>query len=440
MLKSAEWVASVDNIESRIYTHLPSPQVLHRPMSELELKSREKHRKNFQGADFTFVTHEGQFYYVPAWHEYNNFRADSKAVHYAKALFEGGSFMAVRDSENPDIINHGNIILATERNARFRRSWRALGYEVPSEEINQGVFDLAAVLGENVLRGPDGVIARAYIRPYGAVIQEGVGVGSDPNDEIYQGLYIRYMRSYFPGREIKIYEGSGLDVVVFLNQQRLEPIFGKLARNYPLVGDLTKRARQLGAEEALILAPHGFDPETGGIKRIFAQDGDAALTELFEYGHFSDGPGEGIIAVRQNYGKNELWFPPNSVNQLPSTTMAYVCKYLAPHLGFTVVERPFGYHELRQGKIDNVLMVGNAVGVAPIGSIRTIHPDAGRGELEKIEMTITQPAELLRDQFFLEITESIPASDSSLLTRVDFKSREAEKAREILYNAWNTHF
>ncbi|OGK12499.1 hypothetical protein A3C98_01400 [Candidatus Roizmanbacteria bacterium RIFCSPHIGHO2_02_FULL_37_15] len=438
MSGQSEWASSVVNLETRVYAHLPSSNILQRSPTDDEIETREKHRKIFPGADFTIATKEGKLYFVPSWHDLNRIRGDAKGVHYAKAIFEGGSFVPVTERENSTKVTHGNIILARPRNKRYRKSWQALGYDVETEDFNQCIFDLAAVLGENVLKGPDGEIGRAYIRPAGVVITEGTGVGSAADDVIFNSVYIHYFPSYFPGRDERIYHGDGLNVTIFLDQQRLEPIVGKLARNYPLVGDLTRRARELGDEEAVLLAPYGFNPITGGHIRRFAQDGENALIELLLYQYFSDGPGEGLIAVSARNGRRELWYPPEFVNQLPSTTMAYICRYLAPDLGFKVIERPFGFYEIRKGLVDNIIMVGNAVGAAIIGNQRIIHPS--KGEIEVISMPISEPAKLIRDAYADQISERTPPSNPSLLTRVDFNSPQVTRAREILYNAWKLHF
>src|SRR3989344_5482615 len=169
MLKQREWESSVEGLEQRVYVHLPPKEVLQRPLVEEEIEAREVHRKQFPGADFEYVTRYGKPYIVPSWHNWNRIAPHSKGVNYAKGVIDGGSFRAVPDKDNPSRIDHGNIILAGARNERYGNSWLALGYNVPTGEMSQAVYDLAAILGEAVLRNPDGIPSRAYIRPYGVV-------------------------------------------------------------------------------------------------------------------------------------------------------------------------------------------------------------------------------------------------------------------------------
>src|SRR3989338_8438326 len=277
MSGQSEWASSVDSLEQRVYTHLPPSEIFNRPIIDEEVEAREIHREKFQGADFELVTRKGKFYFVPSWHRWNAVAPHSKGVNYAKGVIDGGSFRAAVDPNDPTRIDHGNIVLADARNKRYVSSWRALGYEVAGQEMSQSIYDLCTILGEGVLRDSEEMPTRAYIRPHGVVSEIGTGVGTSDIDEIFHGLYIRNFPSYFPGKEGRIYQSEGLYTTVFLYQQRLEPIPGKLTRNYPLVGDLTKRAKVLSDDEAIILAPHGYDPSSKKIKRVFAQDWDDAL-------------------------------------------------------------------------------------------------------------------------------------------------------------------
>lgn len=429
----AELIHSIDTLPRRVTEHLVPRELIekHRYPTDRDLEEREGYRLDSPGADFCWVRFGGKSYIVPPWSDWNRSSNDSKSGDYARAWFEGGSLRP-----NLRRKDEGNIILHQPKMERFIVSGKALGYTVTSDDVSQAVYDLTTILGSKIMVTSEGVPSRAYIRPRGKVGRNGWGVAAKDNDPIEKGAIAFNWPYYFKDPE-RIYgvDGSGLNTTIFLDQQRASQIKGKISANYPIVGGVSQIAREIyGDDDAIILAPHRYDPATGKRVITLAQEGETALLRLHESADFADGPGEGVIAVKGR----ELWIPPMSVNQLPSTTMAYIAKYLAPALGFTVVEKPFGFYELRGGEIDNVFMVGNAALMAPVGQFRVIHPQ--KGQVELIKRDISQAARELVLQYMAELDGVRDASHESLLTPVYPNSQEAQKAKQILYNHYEPYF
>ena len=428
-----------DKIVERVKEYLPSKEVLlrYKKLNEDDIKLRQQYQLDSPGADLCVTSYSGRLLLVPPWHVLNRTPKDIKGIDYARSVFEGSSFIPQLDKIDPKKIVSGNIVLHGPRMKRLHSSLLALGYDVPTDKIAQAVYDLALILGEKVMRTSAGLPSRAYIRPRGTVGKNGWGVAARANDPVELGAIMFNWAFYFED-PIRIYQGTGLKALIFLDAQRLSPIVGKLSANYPIVGGVGKKAKDMGYDEAILLAPHGYNPKTKKREYVLAQEGKAALKKIEAGQDFADGPGEGIIAVVTKGDKKELWYPPESVNQLKSTTMAYVVEHLAPNIGFKVIEKPFGFYELKKNLIDNVIMVGNAVGLAPVGEIGVVHPTHGMSQ--KIKMPITAATKMLVKQYQSELDGLTKPSHQSLLTPVDIHSEDAIKARSIVYDAFANYY
>lgn len=439
MLNLDRLLGSVDSLNARVFNNLPPYEVRSRRPSEDELALREKVRQKLPEADFVYTSHLGKQYITPAWHTWTQIPSYSKGGQYAKQAFDGSTYMASVSENDAKTITHGNLILYNERVGRFERSIASLGYDGSRHNLAQETYDLATILGEKVLRNPDGTGGRAYVRPYFLVDEIGVGVGSADTDSLYFGLYMANFPSYFKPEETKrIYEGDGLYATIFLDEQRRSPILGKVGANYAFPGNLTKRARALGDDEAIILAPHAYNTHGSEPVRVYSDQSDEALDYMAKYQHWSDGPGEGLIAVKEFPNETVVWIPPKSVNQLDSTTMAFMRNHMLPEMEYTVIEQPFGFHEIDDGLIDSVIMVGNAVGAAPVGKYRVIHPTLGQlGEPKKLK--ICKAAKDIRDGYRGRLKGTIP-TPPFFLTPVYFDTPQANQTREMLYNAFEHYF
>lgn len=442
-MPAKEFASSAESLERRTLLHLPPTEIRDKPLDDDDLQLRAEYRSNLPGCDFVLTTHNGRPYFVPPWHRWFTLPAAAKAIHYAKVDIDGGSGRAVVNKQDPTKIDHANIVLSDRRMDRYKASWKALGYDVPFHEVEQSTFDLMMILGERILRTGEGIPSRAYLRQFGAISTIGVGVAGASTDKIFEGIYMNNMPSYFSEEATKrIYESKdeGLHATVFLEEQRLAPIKGKIAANYALAGGLSKVAREtFNDDEAIILAPHAYDERTGGVIRVFASDGPEALNYMLRFQHFADGPGEGLIAVKKYAnGTVEIWIPPKSVNQLDSTTMAYISHHMAPEMGYQVIERPFGFHEVRNGMVDTVIMVGNAVGAAPVKHYRVVLSEGSL--VDEFSTSVSEEARAIRDEYSNRVEERKIIPGDPLLTHVDIHSPQAQKAREIMYNAWQRHF
>lgn len=435
----SEFRPSPEHIGQRVESYLLPPEVQRRyeHPTEDDLELRRQYRSDSPGADFSVVSYHGALKIVPPWHALNRTPRDIKGIDYARSVFEGSSFIPVTHLQEPTLITHGNLVLHAPRMKRLHESLSALGYDVRTEELSQAVFDLAAILGETVLRTDDGLPSRAYIRPRGTVGKNGWGVAGKPDDPVELGAIMFNWPFYFKDPE-RIYHGDGLKALIFMDKQRHDKIIGKLSGNYPVVGGVSARAKEMGYDEALILAPHGHDPRTGGIEYMRWEQGVETQKRMRRLQHFSDGPGEGIIAVVRKGQRHELWYPPSSVNQLKSTTMAYVVDHLGPELGFEVVERPFGFYDMAHEEM-NIIMVGNAALLAPVGQIGVFQPDTNEPESEPIIMPIMPETRMLAQTYQDQLAGKV-ASHPSLLMAVDLDSSEASQAREMLYGNYGNYF
>ena len=115
------------------------------------------------------------------------------------------------------------------------------------------------------------------------------------------------------------------------------------------------------------------------------------------------------------------------------TTLQYVIDHLAPAMGFKVKEYRFTLKDLRQGNINALLFLGNAVKICPLEEIRVC--DAS-GVIETIKLN---PGNLFSKQiverFLQELSGQAPPSHKSLHTRVEFSPSARAKLDEI-YSDW----
>ena len=234
-----------ERVIDRIHKYLPSPETIeaHPFPSIAQTKLREELRQDLAGADFVMVySHlEEKLVIVPPWHDLNLAPVETPGKDYAQVVFEGMSMEPVVDAEG---IKGANLILFQPRIDRLARSVTTQRFKpsVSIAEFSQGISDLCAVLGEKVLRREDKTPSRAYIRPS---ISRGLGkfgVASSPTQKVDATIVVWNWPFYLPDPE-RVYQGEGLKVALFTDEQRIGKIYGKEARNYVHAGVGTRRVK-----------------------------------------------------------------------------------------------------------------------------------------------------------------------------------------------------
>lgn len=332
-------------------------------------------------------------------------------IDYGAGVFEGSSAEPMLGKNNK--ISGVNVILHRPRLTRFIRSLRARGYNLamPIEKFGQLILDLTAIHGIETLLADDGTVTRAYIRPSAGSGVGPWGVSLPSGYFIDSSVLVFRWGSYFPDAVRIDQEGAR---AVITGVRRTFPIIGKHASNYGAAATDGALARVLKYDELIYLAPYCLKE---GSLDFNLKD----FSQVIHYGVLADGPGEELIAVLKD--GVTLIYPPMRVNRLGGTVLDYIVRYLAPSLGFKVVEQDITLEQLRRGEIVGLAFVGNAVKVTPIGKIDIVKPlvDAPHGEKVEIlfEAKIHPSILKIRDQFLAELSGRQPPAHESLLTPVD---------------------
>lgn len=433
-----ELLVAQESLAERIYSYLPSPEVLRdypRPLI-LERRTREEAEKEIPGADYALVTSRldsSHLVIVPYHHPENALPAENPGEHYSHVAFEGISLVPVV-GPNGELIG-ANIVLFYERMQRMRRSMRALAGGIPTEEFmnrfEEGTLDLSAILCDSVLKDKDGNATRAYSRP--AYVRLGPYSVAPKRDCRFHLSDIEWNWSLYKKREV--YE-QGAIAVVFLDAQRNERIYGKLAGNYIRGGVLTQIVEQdLGGNEVLFLGPYIID---GYDKKQYMnyQDGEEAKSKLLESGMPVDGSGEDVLFEDWN---GNVFYQPMDTNILGGTTREYIIHHLAPKLGINVSERSISFKNMRKKDIVGMAYVGNAVKILLTRRIDIYSSQEPEGDLlETLELTLSPSLMRIQERLGAELFSKIEPSHPSLLTQIDIVG--GRRARRILderiYPAW----
>lgn len=427
----ARGTAIPESLRDRIAGYLPSKELLenYSKPDPLSLERRQIYQKKFPGARYSLVySHlEQRLVMMPPEHPLNAIAMQIHAADYGTGIFEGSSMEPVSNGRN---IIGANIILHEPRINRLKKSLQGRLFDLPEEVevFSQAIIDLAAVLGESVLRDKDGNPSRAYIRPEARPGLGGLGVSLKTGHQIDSAAIIFNWPVYFSNPE-RVYHGSGLVVGAF-SEQRLFKIFGKHASNYGDAGRVGSMARGLsGVDEALYFGPYLIDSHTGEKKYINAQASPEAAAQLLKNGVLADGPGEEVFAISKD---GKIIYPPMDVNRLGGTTLKYIVEHMALGLGITVEEKPFSLENIRQGEIESLIFAGNAARVAPIGEVKVF--DENGSQKETLKLVISETVQRLVEEYEAEVTGMTEPSDKSLLLPVDLES--GADARAILDKAY----
>lgn len=423
-----ERFVSQEALSERIGRYLPSREFLLQylyPRAD-EIEKRNKFRKRFPGADYVTVYYhkEGHNVMIPPWHPLNSIPRQIPGIDYGQAVFEGESAEPLVKGGR---IIGANLVLFDVRVQRLKSSILSQGFQLPFavDEIRQAVIDLIAVSGEKILRTPEGHPSRAYVRPSVFRGFGPMGVSISEGQEIDFST-IAWNWPYYLKDPERVYRGSGLRVTLFTNEQRTQRIYAKEAMNYGHTGTVAKRARILGFDESLLFGPYIIDPKTGDMKEEFSLHLRKGIENSVYYRLvISDGPGEEVAAMTP---EGELWFPPMNVNRLGGTTLKYITDYIAPKLGIRARERAFCLENILSGEIQNLIVMGNAARLGPVGEVSLLNEK--NGVLESFHMTINNSTRQLVESFEGEVSGRLEPSDPQLLTPVDLA--EGRKARLIL--------
>lgn len=414
----------------RIDQYLPPIELLYeypRPgPAERELKKRLE--EQLPGAKYvlTYSPLLNSLIFTPPWHPLNMDPKETPGRDYAQVVFEGGSMEPVLNEQGEIVA--GNIILHGPKQERLKKSVYSHGFEskVDLKTFDQGIRDLASVLGKDVLISKEGMPSRAYIRPSIGRSAGRYGVRPLKDHEVDQTAVIFNWPFYLePAAYLK-----GEKVALFIDQQRLTPIVAKEARNYGNGSVLTERAKKVGVGEILFFGPYTIDKETREIREyVNVTQGAAATEKLIQGGVLADGMGEEILGIA---GKT-LVYPPLDTNRLGGTTLQYIIDYLAPTIGFKTQEYRFTLQDIKEGMINALLFLGNAVKVCPIEEIRVCDKN---GILEIVKLNPGNPySKQIVERFSKELSGEIPPSHGSLHTRVEF-SPKARAKLDKFYNGW----
>lgn len=413
--------------------YLPPSELLSEYPTPLSLDLESRHK--WPGADFAITSYQGKLVMAPPWHPlFHNRQEVDHASDYGTGMFEGLSALPI--IEDGQLVG-ANVTLLDPRMERLQRSLITRGYQnaVNIPQLRQAIIDLVSV-NPRMLLDEKGEPSRAYIRP--SIGPSGkMGLSASPKThEIKQSIVTWNWPDYYSPE--KVLAGK-IVVAASPHCQRLAPILGKHASNYGEASFISTLVKQLGADDALFLAPYIIDGD-GDMELLSPQMGGEAIRLLSHYGVVSDFAVAGAIAFDQ---QGKLLFPPEDgeldVHQLRSTTLHYVTEHLAPALGIEVVQQPYTLHDLETGRLAGLSMVGNAVKITPVGAVRVYDQDLRLGHVDyrEIQVTIVEPQRLLRQRLEAELNGEIPPTHSSLLTRVDLnKGRAVADILKKAYQGW----
>lgn len=407
-----------ESVAQRIHKYLPPDRVIKNiKPSEVDLEKREEQRSARPGGDFALVMYQDRLTIVPAWHPLNQTSFATNSTVYATASMETLSLEPVLDSAKQRVEGANIVLLDPRMDRLYDRALPARAMELPfgREVLAQGITDLMAVLGEDVLSSPDNQIGIGSIR-----VTVGPGAGKFGKSAIGQpvALSVEAYRSKpsFPERPLIVTAGP---------DQRFVQFRGKHSSHYGDGGRIGMISAELGGDDAIFFAPFmAEEPDKVTYLQSLERDPEEMELKMMRLA-LANGLGAEILAVRKD---GTVLLPPMNVNRLGGVTADYVLRYLAPELGIDAKIAPFSLEQVENGDITGLFFAGNAARISKIGTVR-LH-DARNNVLRDLQLEDSPVVQVLKDRFEKEVIDAVPFFDSSLVTPVDLE--RGKKMRRVL--------
>lgn len=412
---------SRESVADRIRKYLPSERILLGVKPNIvDFERRDEQRQSRPGGDFALVMYEDRLTIVPAWHPLNQTSFATNSAVYATASMETLSFEPVLAGK-PGEVNEANIVLLGPRMDRlYDRALPARAIELPfgREVLAQGITDLMAVLGEDVLSGPGIGSIRVTVGPkagkFGkSAIDQPVGLSV----EAYQ------TKPSFPDRPLVVTAGP---------DQRFTPFLGKHAFHYGDGGRMGNIAKELGGDDAIFFAP--FMAENQNEVEVLSRysGNPKELKQAMMRLALANGLGAELMAVKK---EGTVLLPPMYVNRLGGVTANYIMRYLAPELDIQAKIAPFNLEQVENGDIAGLFFAGNAARIAEIGTVRLHESD--NNILRDVQLEGSPVVRTLKDRFEKEVVGAMPTTDPSLVTPVDLETgRKMRRVLEEEFTYW----
>lgn len=288
---------------------------------------------------------------LPLLHQepYINLHIGATALHYGQACFEG---LKAFCHEDGDV-----YVFRPDENAKRMQSscYRTMMPEVSTELFFEAIQD---VVKDNIeFVPPYGSDGALYIRPL--LFGSGPRIGLQPADEYTFLIMVIPVGDYYKG---------GLST----------PVNGLIIPDYDRAAPQGVGNVKVAGNYAADLLPNMLSKKKGYPIGLYLDSKTRTMVEEFSTSNF--------VGINN---KEKKYVTPKSPSVLPSITNKSLMQ-IAKDEGFTVEEREIHVDEL--ATFDEVLAVGTAVVVTPVGSITKINDDGTEtvfefGDKEKLGET-----------------------------------------------------
>ncbi len=264
----------------------------------------------------------------------------SPSVHYASAIFEGLSIIALRKGSKLKLgLFHPNLNFE-----RMRHNLLALGYNwelYSDEQIIESIFTICALNGWNnvielegantVIQSDNGEYQRIYVRPLIYSNYNGIGITEPRDTELMLNLAPM-------GEYISSSDPAGVTALLYPHPRNLAFPQIKVSSNY-----------QLSIHAKTMLAAYNGVNDLKCQEAMFQNSG----------GNLTEGTGENMVMIKDN----ELIAPPPSEGALPGITYR-IAFMIAQELGLKTRFGTFKYGDIESA--ESLFFTGNAAGIVPI--------------------------------------------------------------------------
>jgi len=274
----------------------------------------------------------------------------SPSVHYASALFEGMSIIAVREGAKLRL----GLFHPALNFERLRHNIKSLGYNwelYSDEQIIESIFTICALNNWNnaiELEGANTSVKcdgreykRIYVRPLVYSNYNGIGLAEPHNIELMLNLVPM-------GEYISPPDPAGVTALLYPKPRDLPFAQYKVSSNY-----------QLSIHAKTVLTAYNRSNNPPHCDEVIFQNSRGIITE---------GSGENVVMLRDN----ELITPPPSEGALPGITYR-ILFMIAQELGLKTRFATFKYGDVESA--DALLFTGNAAGAVPIKRIVRVDED-----------------------------------------------------------------